>query len=100
MLDIIWNIIAILFALFFVATIIFVILQTILEKYNDSKIEINKKTENIIIIALMIILFIIGLFYESTAQKRDNKIKELINTSKTIEELKEELFYEGIYEDI
>ena len=100
MINAIFNIFAVLLGLYIISVIVLVIIQTIVENYNDTKMELNKKAERIVIVAIMIIIFLIGVYFESSSQRRENKIKELVNDSSNIQELKDNLLNEGIFEEI
>ena len=100
MINAIFNIFAVLLGLYIISVIVLVIIQTIIENYNDTKMELNKKAERIVIVAIMIIIFLIGVYFESSSQRRENKIKELVNDSSNIQELKDNLLNEGIFEEI
>lgn len=62
MLDSIVTIVMAIIAMYFISCVVLFIFEEIVNKYNDSKIEINKKTEQIITFVLTGVIFLIVLF--------------------------------------
>lgn len=62
MLDSIATIVMAIIAMYVISCVVLFIFEEIVNKYNDSKIEINKKTKQIITFVLTGVIFLIVLF--------------------------------------
>ena len=62
MLDSITTIVMAIIAMYVISCVVLFIFEEIVNKYNDSKIEINKKTKQIITFVLTGVIFLIVLF--------------------------------------
>lgn len=98
--NIVLNLLGYFYISFILSAIIWVMIKTMIKDNMNRQLKLDEKVEKKIVLSITLIIFVLFKLFESYTKERNEDIIEIINRSDNIQELRENLINEEIFEDI